>query len=194
MMLFPNVQQKAQAELDAVVGLDRLPVIEDFQSLPYIRQLIKEALRCTYFPYSTTMSRILQNTHDITLQGSRRQLMEPFRMRHLRVMSWMAIASRLGQQSCSLCGLPTMTPSSFPTLVNSIPVDTMPTSPFLRQRLQRTIANGTIGRLVPADASVLASMSLKELCFSLPPVCCGHSIFERSGMQTARILRWTETK
>lgn len=49
MMLFPNVQQKAQAELDAVVGPDRLPVIEDFGSLPYIRQVVKEALRCTYF-------------------------------------------------------------------------------------------------------------------------------------------------
>ena len=46
MMLFPRVQQNCQEELDAVVGPDRLPSIEDFDSLPYIRQTIKEALRC----------------------------------------------------------------------------------------------------------------------------------------------------
>jgi Cytochrome P450 len=48
MMLFPHVQQNAQAELDAVVGPDRLPKIEDFDSLPYLRQTTKEALRCKY--------------------------------------------------------------------------------------------------------------------------------------------------
>jgi len=48
MILFPDVLQKAQAELDAVVGPDRLPTIEDFETLPYIRQTIKEALRCKY--------------------------------------------------------------------------------------------------------------------------------------------------
>ncbi|EXJ74999.1 uncharacterized protein A1O5_01695 [Cladophialophora psammophila CBS 110553] len=45
MMLFPNVQQKCQEELDAVVGGGRLPTINDFESLPYIRQTTKEALR-----------------------------------------------------------------------------------------------------------------------------------------------------
>ncbi|KIW98141.1 uncharacterized protein Z519_01725 [Cladophialophora bantiana CBS 173.52] len=45
MMLFPNVQQQCQEELDAVVGSGRLPTIDDFESLPYIRQTTKEALR-----------------------------------------------------------------------------------------------------------------------------------------------------
>lgn len=48
MMLFPSVQKTAQTELDEVVGSDRLPTIEDYKSLPYMRQLIKEALRCRY--------------------------------------------------------------------------------------------------------------------------------------------------
>ena len=45
MALHPEVQKKAQAEIDAVVGADRLPDIEDRPSLPYINALIKELLR-----------------------------------------------------------------------------------------------------------------------------------------------------
>ncbi|KAG1852552.1 cytochrome P450 [Suillus subluteus] len=45
MTLFPDVQKKAQAEIDAVVGPDRLPSITDQDSLPYIGALAKEALR-----------------------------------------------------------------------------------------------------------------------------------------------------
>ncbi|KIX09210.1 uncharacterized protein Z518_00289 [Rhinocladiella mackenziei CBS 650.93] len=45
MMLFPHIQKRAQEELDTVVGPDRLPRMEDFESLPYIRQVTKEALR-----------------------------------------------------------------------------------------------------------------------------------------------------
>ncbi|KAG2034085.1 cytochrome P450 [Suillus americanus] len=45
MTLFPDVQRKAQVEIDAVVGPDRLPSITDQDSLPYIGALAKEALR-----------------------------------------------------------------------------------------------------------------------------------------------------
>ena len=45
MALHPEVQKKAQAEIDAVVGPERLPEIEDRPSLPYINALIKELMR-----------------------------------------------------------------------------------------------------------------------------------------------------
>jgi len=45
MTLFPDVQKKAQAEIDAVVGTDRLPSFADRESLPYIEALVKEVLR-----------------------------------------------------------------------------------------------------------------------------------------------------
>ncbi|KAG0699195.1 cytochrome P450 [Suillus ampliporus] len=45
MTLFPEVQKKAQAEIDAVVGPDRLPAFADRASLPYIEALTKEILR-----------------------------------------------------------------------------------------------------------------------------------------------------
>ncbi|KAG2067911.1 cytochrome P450 [Suillus decipiens] len=45
MTLFPDVQKKAQAEIDAVVGPDRLPSFAYRDSLPYNEALVKEVLR-----------------------------------------------------------------------------------------------------------------------------------------------------
>lgn len=45
MMCYPEVQRKAQAEIDRVVGTDRLPSIKDRERLPYIRALCWEVLR-----------------------------------------------------------------------------------------------------------------------------------------------------
>lgn len=45
MVLFPEVQAKAQAELDAVVGNERLPSFNDQDQLPYINAVCKETFR-----------------------------------------------------------------------------------------------------------------------------------------------------
>ncbi|GKZ23616.1 hypothetical protein AbraIFM66951_009891 [Aspergillus brasiliensis] len=45
MALFPEAQRRAQQELDAVIGTDRLPQYKDREQLPYINALVKEALR-----------------------------------------------------------------------------------------------------------------------------------------------------
>ena len=45
MASYPDVQKKAQAELDAVIGHDRLPTFADQDSLPYVSALAKECLR-----------------------------------------------------------------------------------------------------------------------------------------------------
>ena len=45
MALHPEVQKKAQAEIDAVVGPNRLPDLEDRSSLPYISAIVKESMR-----------------------------------------------------------------------------------------------------------------------------------------------------
>jgi hypothetical protein len=39
---YPEIQKKAQAELDHVVGRYRLPTIEDEKNLPYCHAIIKE--------------------------------------------------------------------------------------------------------------------------------------------------------
>jgi cytochrome P450 len=45
LVLHPEVQRKAQAELDAVVEQDRLPTFNDRPNLPYIENLIQETTR-----------------------------------------------------------------------------------------------------------------------------------------------------
>ena len=38
----PEVQKRAQAEIDAVVGTDRLPNFDDRKSLPYVEAVFRE--------------------------------------------------------------------------------------------------------------------------------------------------------
>ncbi|KAH9983999.1 cytochrome P450 [Russula vinacea] len=45
MLAYPETQARAHAELDAIVGRARLPTFADFPHLPYIRAMVKEALR-----------------------------------------------------------------------------------------------------------------------------------------------------
>ncbi|KAK7032178.1 hypothetical protein VNI00_013352 [Paramarasmius palmivorus] len=45
LIAFPHVQRKAQAEMDRVVGHERIPNLADLEHLPYIRALIKEVHR-----------------------------------------------------------------------------------------------------------------------------------------------------
>ncbi|KAJ6477534.1 putative monooxygenase [Mycena sanguinolenta] len=45
MILNPSIQRKAQEEIDRVIGPDRLPVIQDRASLPYVRSLMAEVFR-----------------------------------------------------------------------------------------------------------------------------------------------------
>ena len=45
MVLHPEVQKRAQEELDRVVGLDRLPELDDRPLLPYIDAIYRESAR-----------------------------------------------------------------------------------------------------------------------------------------------------
>ena len=45
MTLYPDKQEKAQQEIDAVVGLNRLPEFSDRDSLPYLEAVLQEVLR-----------------------------------------------------------------------------------------------------------------------------------------------------
>ena len=46
MTLHPEIQAKAQAEVDSILGHDkRLPTFEDKPKLPYVNAIVKEVLR-----------------------------------------------------------------------------------------------------------------------------------------------------
>ncbi|KAF7375472.1 putative monooxygenase [Mycena sanguinolenta] len=68
MILNPSVQRKAQEEIDRVIGPDRLPVIQDRASLPYLRGLITEVFRWhpaapIGFPHELTQDDIYDGIH-----------------------------------------------------------------------------------------------------------------------------------
>ncbi|KAG1855549.1 cytochrome P450 [Suillus subluteus] len=45
MVSYPDVQRRAQAEINSVIGRDRLPTFEDRTSLPYVESVLRETLR-----------------------------------------------------------------------------------------------------------------------------------------------------
>lgn len=45
MVLYPDVQARAQAEVDALLGDARLPSVHDVDGMPYLRALVSELLR-----------------------------------------------------------------------------------------------------------------------------------------------------
>ena len=45
-MLYPDAQKQAQAQLDKVIDDGRMPGPSDLEKLPYVRQIMKETLRC----------------------------------------------------------------------------------------------------------------------------------------------------
>ncbi|KIJ06351.1 hypothetical protein PAXINDRAFT_92124, partial [Paxillus involutus ATCC 200175] len=59
----PHVWKRAQAEIDAVLGMDRLPDFEDRPFLPYVEAVLRETQRwqpvlCLAVPHATTSSDI----------------------------------------------------------------------------------------------------------------------------------------
>ncbi|KDQ22337.1 hypothetical protein PLEOSDRAFT_1050613 [Pleurotus ostreatus PC15] len=66
MLLYPDVQCKAQEELDRVVGAGNIPTFEDRESLPYIDAIFRELLRwrppaAIGVPHSTTKDDIYRD-------------------------------------------------------------------------------------------------------------------------------------
>ena len=45
MIHHPEVQEKAQNQIDAIVGTQRLPNFDDRSSLPYVEAVFRETLR-----------------------------------------------------------------------------------------------------------------------------------------------------
>ncbi|KAI0263944.1 cytochrome P450 [Gloeopeniophorella convolvens] len=64
--LHPDVQIKAQTEIDAIIGRERLPTFDDRPSLPYIDAICKEVLRWRPVtplgvPHATTRSSVYED-------------------------------------------------------------------------------------------------------------------------------------
>ena len=45
MTLYPEIQRRAQKEVDEVIGTERIPILSDRGSLPYVEAIVLELLR-----------------------------------------------------------------------------------------------------------------------------------------------------
>lgn len=45
MVSFPEIQKRAQAEIDTITGGQRLPDYKDYDALPFIQAIVREAAR-----------------------------------------------------------------------------------------------------------------------------------------------------
>lgn len=45
LLLYPHIQVRGHAELDNVIGSERMPTLDDMPNLPYVRACVKEILR-----------------------------------------------------------------------------------------------------------------------------------------------------
>jgi cytochrome P450 len=65
MVLNPDAQARAQAEIDAQIGPGRLPTLSDRERLPYVEALIKEVLRLsTVLPTAIPHKAHCDDAHD----------------------------------------------------------------------------------------------------------------------------------
>ncbi|KAK7864643.1 hypothetical protein R5R35_012415 [Gryllus longicercus] len=66
LLLYPEVQKKAQAEIDAVVGRNRLPTLNDRPNMPYMEAIVLESVRMFMGRTFSIPHRALKDT---TIQG-----------------------------------------------------------------------------------------------------------------------------
>jgi hypothetical protein len=81
LVLSPRVQKRAQAELDVVVGRDRLPTFDDRPRLPYIEAICRELLRWWMI---TPMGSIIP--YQLPTSGHEKSHLQEFSMRQVRMM------------------------------------------------------------------------------------------------------------
>lgn len=65
MLLYPDVQAKAHAEIDRVIGTEKLPSLDDRSSLPYVDAILRELLRWSPvtplgIPHATTVDDVYE--------------------------------------------------------------------------------------------------------------------------------------
>ena len=60
MVLYPEAKKRAQEEIEAVIGNERLPTMDDKTSLPYTECLLKEIYR--YVSHTANASLIISTS------------------------------------------------------------------------------------------------------------------------------------
>ena len=110
MILHPDIQKRAQVEVDRIVGDERLPSFADRGQLPFIEAIIKECLRWKCVAPLSELSCPLPETDPIKILF-KLSLIVPRRMTYT-----MDISSQRGQLSWRTYGMLTLLPTSIPPI------------------------------------------------------------------------------
>lgn len=84
MVLYPDVQVKAHAQIDRVLDSGRLPSFSDYSSLPYIEAIVKESLRWNPVVPLSMFSNCIDSTETLTIRSFNRLSSSVPHRRHLR--------------------------------------------------------------------------------------------------------------
>jgi len=179
-VLYPEAQEQAQLEIDAVVGSDRLPEWGDREKLPFVRGVIEETLRCVYVtPWSLETNPVARDADhgyrrtNASLCEQRRRiygLQDPSRRWHrqLRELCSPNIPLHLTNCAHGRYGLSIMMRTDSLTRENSTQLVSTPrTRHSMDLVYQETSPSAPTSRSVPGDEYVRVSTPLKE-AYSLP--------------------------
>ena len=103
MALYPEVQKKAQAEIDAIVGPNRFPDFYDRPSLPYINAVVKESSRWNLAlplgrPFVTIIITILTSSEGVPHMSTNDDIYKGFYIPKGTIVmgnSWLALTDNL---------------------------------------------------------------------------------------------------
>ena len=107
MVLYPDVMLRAQKQIDAVVGRDRLPSFEDRAKLPYIEAMVKEVLRWRPISPLGGPRRTTQVSTDVMLSCKRLTHFSYARTIHIRDTSFRKVGYSINIANCLIEGLVT---------------------------------------------------------------------------------------
>ena len=66
----PIIQARLQAEMDLVIGKDRLPTFADREKMPYMQAIVSETLRCVLLRSVRAIHAELHSVHLVNLNLS----------------------------------------------------------------------------------------------------------------------------
>ncbi|KAF9244242.1 cytochrome P450 [Melanogaster broomeanus] len=89
----PEVQKRAQAEIDDVVGMDRLPNFDDRPSLPYVEAVLRETMRMYPIVPLVLVFATVKRSHTQRIFG-RTQRMVCSIVRHITTQAFMFAVTR----------------------------------------------------------------------------------------------------
>lgn len=152
--MFPEVQRKAQEEVDRIVSSDELPSGKHLKEMKYINCTAKETVRCEFDPIVGSRSALM-----LWFKGCPLRSMERYLTRRWMKTTTTATASRKVPQSYWQCGPRTTIQRTSTNRVSSVLKGKTPIRPFSSHKTSPNPAIEGNGASGLDEESVLVSIA-----------------------------------